>query len=420
MFGKLKRGLFSPSVVENNFDALCFNIILFDIFFIPLFPWFSVSVSLPILFIWYLKKRKYTLFEREHRPFVAVVILMSISTLLSFFDFEGAAYNTDFITSFKRCMQYITSFWYFFFFLYFFVFYKRKITNVVFWGIIYITLYALLYFLYQDLFVSLKQTVCPFDPQTSRWLDGNLLVYRFNYLWADPNNVAYATTALSLFFFIEEKESILKKYIVLICLLFILFCTMSFGGIGVAAVLVSWVFFLTKSFRNGTAEILVGIIIILIIAGYLIANFEYSKELIDSSIGMRQEAYGGSLGMSDGGGRGADFMNGLSKFNPLFLFVGSGKEGYVTEIGHIYVLYMYGLPVYIYFMYVLFWKRKKQSFIEYLPIVPLFVGFTMNIAIVEQKFLLITLLISAYYSAESYRRKQIKRDIVETGVNNNR
>lgn len=402
MFGKLNRAFFTKSTNENRFDALCFNFILFDIFFIPLFPWFSVSVSLPIIIIWYYRRRSFTIFEKEHIPFATIFVLMAVSTLLSVFEFEGASYNTDFTTSFKRCVQYITSFWYFFFFLYFFVSYKRKISNIVFGGIIYIALYALLFLLDQNLFVSLKQTICPFDPQTDRWLDGSLLVYRFNYLWADPNNIAYAATALSMFFFVEEKQSVLKKYIILICLTFILLCTMSFGGIGVAVVLVGWVFFFTKSFRNSKTSIIVGFIILLIIAGYIIINIDFISEMIESSIGMRQAAYDND-GVSDGG-RGSDFINGLSKFNPLFLFVGSGKEGYVTEIGHIYVLYMYGLPVYVYFMYVLFWKRKKQSIIEYLPIVPLFVGFTMNIAIVEQKYLLITLLISAYYSAKSYRQ----------------
>jgi len=106
-------------------------------------------------------------------------------------------------------------------------------------------------------------------------------------------------------------------------------------------------------------------------------------------------------GISGGGGRGADLITGLRKFNPLFLFIGSGKEGFVTEIGHIYVWYMYGLPVYIYFLYMLFRKRKRQLLKEWLIIIPMFVGFTMNIAIGEQKYLLLLLLFNAYYTAKS-------------------
>lgn len=405
MFGYIGKTLFSPTVVERKFDALCFNLILFDVFFLPLFPWFSVSISLPIICVWYLKKHSNTKHLPGHKYFPIITILMVISTLFSIFNFQGSEYNTDFFTSFKRLIQYITSFWYFFFFLYFFVTYKRDVSNVVLCGIIYIFLYALLFTFSQDTFILLKQTVCPFDPQVGRWLQGNMLqVYRFNYLWADPNNVAYASISLSLFYFNEKHNSLIKKYIVLLCLVYILVCTMSMGGIAVAAVLMSYVFIFTKLFRKGRYAILISSIIILLIICGVIYYFDVLYQIIDMTINVRLNMYG-EEGISGGGGRGRDFMNGINKFNPLFLIIGSGKEGYVSEIGHIYIWYMYGLPVYIYFIYMLYWKRFKQTIREYISIVPLFVAFTMNIAIVEQKVLLITLFISAYYFAKSYRSK---------------
>lgn len=406
MFGKKKKILFAPTVIEDKFDSICFNLILFDIFFVPLFPWFSISVSLPILLLWYIKKGYLTKFEPEHKYFSVVFFLMAVSTMLSLIGFEDASYNTDFFTSFKRFVQYTTSFCYYFFFMYFFVQYQRNITNIVFWGIVYITLFALFYYLYQDSFIQFKQVVCRFDPQVNRWLDGNqLAVYRFNYLWADPNNVAYAIASLALFYIIEEHESIFKKYIVLVCLLYVLLCTMSIGGIGVTAILIPYVFFFSDRFRTGGSSIKIGVLAIILIIGYISYNFDYLYQIYDSGIRARQDIYGAD-GMAGGGGRWNDLLRGINKFNPLFLIVGSGQEGFVTEIGHIYVWYMYGLPVYIYFLYVLFGKRSKLTFIEYLPIVPMFVGFTMNIAIGEQKYLLILLLISAYYSAKSYRLKK--------------
>ena len=195
MFNRITDSLFSPAKTEDRFDAICFNFILFDIFFIPLFPLFSVSISLPIMLYWYVKRRNKVSFVHEKRCFSLILLLMIISTLFSVFEFEGASYNTDFTTSAKRCIQYVTSFCYYFFFTYFFISYRRNINNIVFAGIIYITLYALLYSFNQDTFILLKHLLCPFDPQVNRWLGHELLVYRFNYLWADPNNVAYATTA---------------------------------------------------------------------------------------------------------------------------------------------------------------------------------------------------------------------------------
>lgn len=402
MFGKIKEVLFAPTVIEDKFDSVCFNLILFDIFFVPLFPWFSVSVSLPVIIYWYFRRKRVTAFEPERNGFAIIVFLMAISTIFSLIGFDGSLYQTDFVTSFKRFVQYITSFWYFFFFLYFFVKYKRQINNIVLFEIIYITLYALLYSFNQDAFVQLKQVLCPFDPQTKRWLDGGILsVYRFNYLLADPNNVAYAVTGLSLFYLIEEKISTLKKYIVLACLAYILLCTMSFGGIGVAIVLILYLYIFTDRMRSSSSAVIVGLCALVIIGGFVVSYIDYFAGIIESGIGQRQELYGNE-GMAGGGGRWDDLLTGLGKFNPLFLIIGSGQEGFVTEIGHIYVWYMYGLPVYIYFMRIFFSKRKKQSLTEYLPIIPFFVGFTMNIAIGEQKFLLLLLLISAYFSAKSY------------------
>ena len=401
MFGKVKDILFSPTVREDKFDALCFNLILFDIFFVPLFPLFSVSISLPVMLYWYMKRGKKCKYVAEQRNFGVIVVLMFVSTLFSLIDFEDSSYNTDFITSFKRFVQYITSFGYFFLFLYFFINYARRINNIVFWGIVYITGYALLYTFNQEQFIYMKQTLCPFDPQVGRFLDHQLPFFRYNYLWADPNNVAYATTSLSVFYLVEERESTIKKYIVMACLAYIILCTMSFGGIGVAAAIVGYVVVFTDRLKSSKFAVLVGIIAIILIAGYVIVNFDFFYQIYDSGIAQRQDIYGDE-GMAGGGGRAADFMRGLREFNPLFLCVGSGQEGFVTEIGHFYVWYMYGLPVYIYFMKVLFWKRKKLSWAEYMPILPMFVGFTMNIAIGEQKYMLLTLLISAYYYAKSY------------------
>lgn len=407
MFGKIKNALFHPEVSEDRFDSICFNLILFDIFFIPLFPLFSVSVSLPLLLYWFVKRGGRTSIVCEKKYFPLVVILMVFSTFFSILDFDGASYNTDVVTSAKRCIQYITSFMYYFFVAYFFMHYKRSITNVVFWGIIYITFYALLYTINQDVFIYLKRIICPFDPQVNRWLQNQLLVYRFNYLWADPNNVAYATTTMSLFYFIEEKKATIKKYLVLICLLYVLVCTMSIGGVCVAVVLLGYLFVFTNSFRNNASAIVIGVIILSVSIRYVIYNLDFFRQLIESGIGLRMDVYDVD-GISGGGGRVADLINGLRKFNPLFLFVGSGKEGYVTEIGHIYVWYMYGLPVYIYFLYMLFRKRKRQSLKEWLIIIPMFVGFTVNIAIGEQKFLLLLLLFNAYYTAKSYHSYHVE------------
>ena len=72
---------------------------------------------------------------------------------------------------------------------------------------------------------------------------------------------------------------------------------------------------------------------------------------------------------------------------------------------------MYGIPVYVYLMYIFFFKRKGISIKRWLPIIPFFAGFTMNIAIIDQKYLLILLTLSAYYTAQSKVYKDHKLEI---------
>lgn len=396
--------LFKPSCIENKIDKWCFNLILFDIFFIPLFPWFSVSMSIPVIVLWYLMRGNKTKFAKEHRMWGAIAILMVLSTLLSLVGFEGSDYETTFGTSVKRLFQYIFSFWYFFFFVYFFSNYRRNINNIVFAGILYITLFAVLYYVNQELFIFIKKTICPFDPQSLRWLRDELPVYRFNFLWADPNNVAYASTTLALFYISEQKGNLINKYIVLLCLSFILLCTMSLGGIAIAFLLIAYVFIFSNKFREGKSGFWLGLAVFCIVVFIVLLNIDFFSEIFDSGVGKRHTIYGNE-GVSGGGGRINDLFLGFSKFNPIFLFVGSGQEGFVHEIGHLYLIFMYGMPVYIFFMYIIFRKKPGQTFLEYLSIIPIFAGFTVNIAIGEQKYLLIAMLISAYYTAKQYRKR---------------
>lgn len=404
----MKLELFQIESKEDRFDQICFNLILLDVFFIPLFPWFSISFSLPVLYYWFIKRGGRTRFEAERRPFPIVVVLMFFSVLVSLVYVGDTRYETSFFTTVKLFIMFFSYFLYFFFFRYFFKRYRRKIDNIVFWGIIYISIYAIFFTIAPDQFNAFKGIVAPFDPQVRRWNDGGELLFRFNYLWADPNNVAYATDALLLFYLIETKESVLRKFIAIILSVFILLCTMSIGGIGVMAVTLGYVFILTDIFRKSRYVTFITLLFVLLIAIVVLMYLPTIKELLDTGLALRIDAYENSG--AAGGGRLGDFKQGLQKLDPILLLVGTGKEGFVTENGHLYIIFLFGFPVYCYFLYVLYWKRSRMYWKEYMPILPLFVGFTMNISIIEQKFLLLNLLIVAYYaSLSSLRNKSIKK-----------
>ena len=399
-------------------DRICFYIILFDILFMPLFPLVSVSMSLPVLAYWYLTQGNKTHFVNEYSLMRFVVLIMAFSTLLNLLDWGALRGETSFATSIKRFFQFLTSLWYFLFFKYYFIKYNDDIKKYFLWEVAYIAFFALLYLLFQDQFVHYKSIINPADPHTKRYLAGELYgIYRYTYFWADANNVGYAISGIALFYILEQKDNLLLKYLAVVLTFFILFCTMSIGGIGVGVVVIGYSFIFTNAFKNKNSGIIVLLLFIIAIAYFVSRYGGVIEEFINTGVESRVEKYSESGNAT--GGRLADIKTAFSLMSPFFLFFGSGHEGYTTENGHLYLICLYGLPVYLYFMYVLFGKRKGITWKRYLPLIPFFVGFTMNIAIIDQKFLLILILISAYYSAESYRRKQIKRDIVEIGINNN-
>ena len=298
---------------------------------------------------------------------------MFISTLISVVYPVETSYGTTFITTFKRLVQFVTSFWYFFFFKYYFETYRVSINKVYFYSIIYIVIFAFFYFLNREAYASIKILVNPVDNHTRRAL-GHEIIYRFNFLWADPNNVAYAVGTLLLTFLSEEQEKYFSKMLAVVLVIFILFCTMSIGGLSSMISTIALIF--------------------LIIYFYPIISDFFNSDVIDNLL-SRVDYYDGS---DTSGGRGKDFIKSLSYLNPMFLSVGCGIEGFVTEIGHMYILFMYGLPVYIYFIYILFWRKRSICWRRLIPLIPMFAGFTMNIAIIDQKYLLILLFTSAYLS----------------------
>lgn len=419
MLRNIKEILFRPTVLEEKFDNLSFNIVLFDLFFLPLFPWFSVSISLPVLTYWYYKRHRRTCFVKEHRYFSAVIVLMIVSTLLNPLDLGTSRYGTTFFYAVKTFFMFVTGFWYYFFFVYMFKTYKRNINNVIFYGLVNILLFAIYYSMDMDGFVNFKRIVCPFDPQVNRWLDGGILdVCRYNYLWADPNNVAYATASLLIFYISNEKDHLYKKLVLILISIYIIICTMSMGGLAVSIVCLSYVLLFTKSVKFDIVSTVILALIAITVVIYGLQYFDYFMNLIDSGILSRAETYGAD-GIASGGGRMDDLKIGISNMNPLFLILGSGREGFVTEIGHLHTIGLYGVPVYIYFIYVYFWKKPHISIKEYIPIIPFFVGYSINIAIIEQKFMLLSLLISAYLTAISYDRGQLKKMQNDQNFKNN-
>ena len=388
----------------NKLDKYTFYIVFIDVFFLPLFPLVSVSMSLPVIAYWYIKRGRRTHVYSEYRLLPLAVCMMALSSIISLIYPGEISSQTSFDTTIKRFFMFWTAFWYFLFFKYVFVIYEKSINRYVFWCIVYMAFVALIYMMFQEQFIHYKSIINPADPHTRRYLADELGgVYRYTFLWSDANNVAYALVALLLFYLQEEHNSEIKKYIALFSALFVLLCTMSIGGIGIAMFLLAYTFIFTNALKTKGTGFVVSLCCIILISFAIIYYWDLISEFLDNGLASRYEKYDSNDNMS--GGRLADLQRSFKRMSPLFIAIGSGLEGFTGENGHLYLICMYGFPVYLYFLTLFFAKRKGISFNRYISLIPFFVGFTMNIAIIEQKYLLLLLIMSAFFSADSYKYK---------------
>ena len=127
-------------------DKFCFWAILIDIFFLPYFSVISTSYSIPLIVIWFVLRGIRTYSIPEFKIFPLVIAMMAMAVLMCLVYSGETLYETTFMTSAKRFVQYLTSFWYFFFFVYYIKRYKTDLSNIIFWAIIYISVLALFYF----------------------------------------------------------------------------------------------------------------------------------------------------------------------------------------------------------------------------------------------------------------------------------
>ena len=355
-------------------------------------------MSVPIVLIWAFFNLNCLFKGKEGRFFLILTVLMLFSSMISVVYSGSVKFETDLPTSFKRTFQYITVFCYYFLFREHFKDKTVKLNRIILLFYLCLLVFAVLYFLFPDTYASLKILINPSDNHTRRYLEG-IVVYRFNYLWTDPNNVAYLAVGLMGFYLIRVRSSFLEKVFVILSSIFVVGMTASMGGIIVLmpTLLLS---FPQDDYRNkrliGAAFKRFLLLIVLALVAYLIIRHTFLSAWYDETlakISARFAGYGRDL--SSAGGRLDDFTNALAMINPSFVVIGSGKEGFSSEIGHLYVICMYGLVAYFIFMYLSFKRNYKQKLFDYVWVFPFFIAFTVNIAIGEFKWFAIFLLLVA-------------------------
>jgi len=74
------------------------------------------------------------------------------------------------------------------------------------------------------------------------------------------------------------------------------------------------------------------------------------------------------------------------------------------------LIYNYGMISYVVFMYIIFRIRKGTPLEKQFFMVPLLIGFTVNVGIIEPRFVNILALLTAYLNA-GYKRQKVRNTV---------
>lgn len=379
----------------SRYDIFCFYLSIIDIFFLPYLPFVSVSISVFFIAIWIVKNVRVFCSNTKGTLFLIMVFFMLISTLYSKFYSGETKFDTSLATSIKRFFQYSICLSYYFFFISFFRKRKFNVCLLLHIFIFYVFLLSIIWKAFPSNYAQIKYKINPVDNHTIRFLYG-LVEYRFNYLWTDPNNLAYLIGGITAFLILKDN-SLWRKFLSM-CLSFVIIVfTASIGGLLVFILVLFCLFLLNlrKRIFNRKLIILISSFLIVLFVLILISNYDFG---IFQNLKKRWLVYDSNRDFS--GGRLEDIKTTLKYFNPIFLILGSGHEGFSSENGHLYLICMYGFIAYCLFFYLFFFKHGKQQWKDYIWIFSFFVAFSVNIAIGEFKWLSIYLFLLAYTREE--------------------
>lgn len=400
---------------NNNLDNILFWLFTIDLLFLPYYSFMSVTISAPIMVIWLFFHFKELLRGRECYAMLIIIVWMMISTIIGMlYDDSYLRFETSARTTLLRFLQYIICFGYYFFYRKYFSENEKNISKVFLIFSIYVCIFAVAFMLFPREYAEIKILINPADNHTRRYLAGTIF-YRFNYLWTDPNNIAYLLDGVAFWYILDDYQSMRNKILMLVTCLVSVLATASNGGLIIFSfvaiyVILTWAVSNRRISVRSITTIIASVLLLIVVIRYTQIGDFIRDELI-TKVSNRFLIY--RTGSNLSGGRGNDIITSLKLLNPMFLIIGSGKEGFTNEIGHLYWICFYGFPSYIAFMYVTFAKFKYVPWKKYVWIFPFFVAFTINIAIGEFKWMGILFLLLSFSRYSTIQHNNIPYTDIE-------
>ena len=397
--------MLKEKITEEKIDKFVFYFSIIDILFFPYIWFISTNYSLPIVCIWILIRFKSLKNTKEFKISIILSMLMMISTVISIFCYPKVLSSGEeiWIQNIKMMIQYASYFLYYMMFIYCIKKYHIEIKRILIFLLIFATILAIIYVIDKNLFADIKLIWNPVDSFTNWFKEGRKIQYRYNFTWTDPNNPAYAFVAVMAYLLLNEKTSIFEKISIFGMTLFLLICSMSTGAtLSFALVLIGILIFdivpnierIRKYInRKNVLICILAVALILTIALIYMSKTDLYRESITRIFGNTGEGSSSRIVIWK------KVLENSNIFKNI-LFGTGGRQVVLNDgtllaphNGNLYYIYAYGMVFYVIFMYEFFRKRKNCSLKNYLFVLPIFIGFTINTIVGEQKFVILYLLL---------------------------
>ena len=379
----------------SKFEKYLFYFVIIDILFAPYMFFLATSFSQFFVLGWFFVKKKQNFIAKEVKFYYWILVFILIGCFISLFTIPNDT-GFYFIDNIKRGLNLWMGLSYYFFFYYIFKSTNIELRKWLIVIVIYITLWGILYYINIEYFFILKNIFSPFD---STMTVKDLILFRFNFIWTDPNNVGYALVGIISFLVIDKNVPNTVLMGILTVFMFCLLLIMS-GGAIVSLVLVLPIAFLIRTTKTKNLFGIISLIILILATTYLITK--YSGTILNSEVGETSMNRLESKATTEDGRKNI-YLNLLASKNVLlYLFAGEGSnifmkgKVYSPHSGHFMLIFSFGMICYLIYMYIVFRKTKKMPWADYLPIIPFLIGFTLNIGIGELKFAAILYTIVAF------------------------
>lgn len=390
---------------KKNLSIYIFFIVVLDVLILPYFPYFAISNMFFLMFIDMILRKKIVV---EGKIFYLFVLFLIFSLLSTWFSYYSDFYNLGiFSENIKRFFQLILVFIFYFYFYDFFSTGDNKKYIKYLIGIFFVSvfLWALLYYISLDGFLSLKRIFNSNDNFVERYYSGENTYYRFSYIWSDPNNIAYAVLGVFLFSLFNYRNNILIIFLYFLVVLLVCLFSMSTAAWLILFSFVVPCLLYRLDWRN--PKILFSLLILVLMFSYFLSGFLI--ELLNSEVATNsfERFENNNINTESGGSRFEIWSNIYSYYNGSFhnyLIFGDGYQLHygdklVKPHNGLFLIFLgYGLPALIIFVYIFF---KFKLLKEYLFVVPFFLCFFVNIMIGEMKFFVLYLLLLAYVRAKN-------------------